>query len=225
MGMWVIGIVFAGIGWLVQSQLKKKFALYSKTQLLKGWSGREVAEKMLSDSGIYDVKVVSVNGQLTDHYNPVTKTVNLSTDVYHGHSTASAAVAAHECGHAVQHATSYAMLGLRSKIVPVVNIASTVMPWLLMFGVMLLSRVPGLLLVAIAAQAIITAFTLVTLPVEFDASRRALVWLESKGVTVEHEHTEAKDALKWAALTYVVSALAAVTQLIFLIMRYSSSRR
>ncbi len=224
-GMWIIGIVFAGIGWLVQSQLKKKFAHYSKTQLLKGLSGREIAEKMLRDNGILDVKVVSVNGQLTDHYNPITKSVNLSNDVYHGRSTASAAVAAHECGHAVQHATSYAMLGLRSKIVPVVNIASTVMPWLLMFGVMLLSRVPGLLLIAILAQAIITAFTLITLPVEFDASRRALVWLEGNGVTIEQEHEEAKDALKWAALTYVVSALAAVTQLIFLIMRYSNNRR
>ncbi len=225
MGIWIIGMAFAGIGWLVQMRLKNKFASYAKTQLLRGLSGREVAEQMLSDNGIIDVKVVSVTGQLTDHYNPSTKTVNLSHDVYHGRSTASAAVAAHECGHAVQHATAYAMLGLRSKLVPVVNVAGTVMPWLLMIGVMLLSRVPGLLLIAILAQVVITVFTLVTLPVEFDASKRALAWMDSKGIVIQQEYNEAKDALKWAAMTYVVSALAAVTQLLFLIMRYSGSRR
>jgi Zn-dependent membrane protease YugP len=225
MGMWIIGLIFAGIGWLVQSQLKNKFAKYSKTTLLKGLSGREVAERMLKDNMIYDVKVISVAGQLTDHYNPANKTVNLSHDVYHGRSTASAAVAAHECGHAVQHATAYAMLGLRAKLVPIVNIAGTVMPFILMFGVLLLSRVPGLLVIAIAAQAIITLFTLVTLPVEFDASRRALIWIKSTNTAVGHEYDEAKDALKWAAMTYLVSALAAVTQLIYLILKYTGNRR
>lgn len=221
----MIGIAFAGIGWLVQRQLKNKFDRYSERPLLSGFSGREIAEKMLRDNNIVDVKVVSVAGQLSDHYNPTTKTINLSNDVYHGKSTASTAVAAHECGHAVQHATAYSMLGLRSKLVPIVNIAGTVMPWLLMAGVFLLSRVPGLLLIAIAAQAAITLFTLITLPVEFDASKRGLAWIESKAIVVPQEYDEAKDALKWAAMTYVVSALAAVAQLLYLVMRYSSSRK
>lgn len=225
MGMMIIGLIFAGIGWLVQSQLKNKFAKYSKTTLLKGLSGREIAERMLRDHMITDVKVISVPGQLTDHYNPTNKTVNLSQDVYHGRSTASAAVAAHECGHAVQHATAYSMLTLRSKLVPAVNIAGTVMPFVLMLGVLLISRIPGLLLVGIIAQAIITLFTLVTLPVEFDASRRALVWIKSTNTAVGVEYEEARDALKWAAMTYLVSALAAVTQLIYLVMRYTGNRR
>lgn len=226
MGMlYLIGIVFAAIGWLVQMQLKNKFAQYSKMTLLNHLSGKEIAERMLKEHGIYDVKVISVAGQLTDHYNPTNKTVNLSNDVYHGRSAAAAAVAAHEVGHAVQHATAYAMLGFRSAIVPIVNVAGTIMPWILMAGVLLLSRFPGLLLAAIVAQAIITLFSLVTLPVEFDASRRALAWMKSNGIVVAQEYDAARDALKWAAMTYVVAALAAVSQLVYLISRYSNSRR
>jgi uncharacterized protein len=224
-GLFLIGILFAGIGFLVQTRLKSKFDRYSKVALRSGLTGREIAERMLKDNGISDVKIVSVQGRLTDHYDPTSKSVNLSNDVYHGKSVASAAVAAHECGHAVQHATAYAMLGFRSKLVPVVNIASTVMPWVLMIGVFLISRFPSLLLFAIAAQAAITLFTLVTLPVEFDASRRALAWMESKGMAIGDEHDGAKDALKWAALTYVVAALAAVAQLLYLISRFQSSGR
>lgn len=222
--LYVIGIAFAAIGWLVQSQLKSKFALYSKMTLLNKLSGKEIAERMLKENGIYDVKVVSIAGQLTDHYNPSDKTVNLSNDVYHGRNAASAAVAAHECGHAVQHNTAYSMLGFRSAIVPMVNVAGTVMPWLLMAGVLLISRFPSLLFAAIIAQAIITLFTLITLPVEFDASRRALTWMQSNGIVVSQEYDAARDALKWAAMTYVVAALAAVAQLVYLISRYSNSR-
>ena len=226
MGMlYVIGIAFAAIGWLVQMQLKNKIALYSKITLLNKLSGKEIAERMLKENGIYDVKIISVAGQLTDHYNPTNKTVNLSNDVYHGRNAASAAVAAHEVGHALQHAVGYSMLGFRSAIVPIVNVAGTLMPWILMAGVLLLSRFPALLLVAIIAQAIITLFTLVTLPVEFDASRRALNWMQTNGIVVAQEYDAARDALKWAAMTYVVAALAAVAQLVYLIARYSNSRK
>jgi len=222
--LYVIGIVFALIGLLVQSQLKSKIRKYSEMTLLNNLSGREVAEKMLKQNGVMDVKVISVAGQLTDHYNPALKTVNLSHDVYHGRNAASAAIASHECGHALQHQLAYPMLGFRSAMVPVVNIAGTVMPWLLMLGVMFLSRIPGLLLLAIVAQAIITVFTLVTLPVEFDASRRALAWMQNNGIVVSQEYDAAKDSLKWAAMTYVVAALAAVAQLVYLLSRYSSRR-
>ncbi|MEZ4800195.1 MAG: zinc metallopeptidase [Flavobacteriales bacterium] len=224
-GFLLIGIVFAVIGMIVQGTLKSKFEKYSKMSLRNGLSGKEIAEKMLHDHGIMDVKVISVQGHLTDHYNPANKTVNLSHQVYHGRSAAAAAVAAHECGHAVQHAQAYAMLKFRSAIVPMVNIASSVMPWLLMASVFLLSKVPGLLLLAIIAQAAITLFTLITLPVEFDASKRALVWVKEKNVVTTEEYSGAKDALTWAGMTYLVSALAAVTQLMYLIMRYSGSRR
>lgn len=224
-GFLLIGIVFAVIGMIVQGTLKSKFEKYSKLSLRNGLSGKEIAEKMLHDHGIMDVKVISVQGHLTDHYNPANKTVNLSHQVYHGRSAAAAAVAAHECGHAVQHAQAYAMLKFRSAIVPMVNIASSVMPWLLMASVFLLSKIPGLLLLAIIAQAAITLFTLITLPVEFDASKRALVWVKEKNVVTTEEYSGAKDALTWAGMTYLVSALAAVTQLMYLIMRYSGSRR
>jgi len=222
--LYVIGIFFAIIGLWVQSRLKSKFAKYSLIPLKSGLSGKEVAEKMLADNGIYDVKVISVEGQLSDHYNPVNKTVNLSQDVYHGRSTVSAAVSAHECGHAVQHATAYVWLGLRSQLVPVVSVASGVMPWVLMAGIFLLSSFPGLLLVAIIAQGLITTFTLITLPVEYDASNRALLWIHEKGVVNSSEYEGAKDALSWAARTYLVAALAAVAQLLFLILRYNSRR-
>ncbi len=225
MGMlYVIGLLFALIGMLVQSQLKKKIQKYSEITLLNHLSGREIAERMLKENGIYDVKVISVNGELTDHYNPTIKTVNLSQDVYHGRNAASAAIAAHECGHAVQHQLSYPFLGLRSSLVPIVNVAGTVMPWVLMAGVFLINQIPGLILLAIIAQAMITLFTLITLPVEFDASRRALLWMQQNGIVVTQEYDAAKDALRWAAMTYVVVALAAVAQLVYLLSRYSSRR-
>ncbi|MCC6601206.1 MAG: zinc metallopeptidase [Crocinitomicaceae bacterium] len=224
LGLYIIGIAFALIGMWVQWRLKSKFEEYSKVQLGSGLSGKEIAERMLRDNAIFDVKVISVEGQLTDHYNPVNKTVNLSQGVYHGRSAASAAVAAHECGHAVQHATAYTWLGLRSKLVPVVSVASGVMPWILMAGVFFLSRYPSLLLIAIIAQAAITLFTIVTLPVEYDASNRALAWIQEKGVANASEFDDAKDALNWAARTYVVAALAAIAQLLYLISRYSGRR-
>jgi uncharacterized protein len=222
--MYVIAILFAAVGWLVQLQLRNKIRKYSKLILKSGMSGKEAAELMLKQHAIYDVKIISVAGQLTDHYNPGNKTVNLSQDVYHGRSAASVAVATHECGHAIQHASAYPMLGFRSSIVPVVNIAGTALPWLIMFGILFVQRIPGLLLLAIIAQAAITLFTLITLPVEFDASRRALAWIEQRGIVVPQEYNAAKDALKWAAMTYVVAALAAATQLIYLISRYNSRR-
>ncbi len=225
MGMlYVIGILFAGIGMLVQWQLKSKIKKYSEITLLNHLSGREIAEKMLRSNGIMDVKIISVTGQLTDHYNPGNKTVNLSHDVYHGRNAASAAIAAHECGHAIQHQVAYPFLGMRSSLVPVVNIAASVLPWILMIGVFLIQQVPELLLLAIIAQAAITLFTLITLPVEFDASRRAMEWMQESGIVVAQEYAAARDALKWAAMTYVVAALAAVAQLVYLISRYSGRR-
>lgn len=225
MGMvYFIAILFAAVGWLVQMQLRNKIRKYSQMALRNGMSGKEAAELMLKQNGIYDVKIISVAGQLTDHYNPGNKTVNLSQEIYHGRNTASVAVAAHECGHAIQHSIAYPMISFRSAIVPVVNVAGTALPWLIMFGIMLAQRIPGLLLLAIIAQAMITLFTLVTLPVEFDASRRALAWLQERNIVVPQEYDAARDALKWAAMTYVVAALAAVTQLIYLISRYNSKR-
>lgn len=225
----LIGIVFLLIGLAVSSRLKSKFAKYSHERLSSGLSGKEVAEKMLRDSGIYDVKVISVEGQLTDHYNPLTKTVNLSNDVYHGRHVAAAAVSAHECGHAVQHATAYTWLNMRSKMVPAVQISSSVMNFLsigmLFLGGMMPSMGNTLLLIFIILQSIITLFSLVTLPVEVDASNRALAWLNSAGITFSHEHEEAKDALKWAAYTYFVSALASITTLIFFILKFLGNNR
>lgn len=225
----LITIVFMVVGMLVSAQLKSRFAKYSQERLSSGLSGKDVAEKMLRDSGIYDVKVVSVEGQLTDHYNPVNKVVNLSHDVYYGHHVAAAAVAAHECGHAVQHATAYAWLGMRSKMVPVVQISSTLMGYLsiglLLVGGMVHSMANSMLLLFIILQSVITLFSLVTLPVEVDASRRALAWLNSSGLTHDYEHKEAKDALKWAAYTYFVSALASIATLLYFIMRFMGNNR
>lgn len=225
----LIGIVFLLIGMLVSSRLKSKFAKYSQERLSSGMSGKEIAEKMLRDSAIYDVKVVSVEGQLTDHYNPLTKTVNLSNDVYHGRHVAAAAVSAHECGHALQHATAYTWLGLRSKLVPAVQISSSMINFLSLGMLFLGGIIPGmantLLLIFIVLQSIITLFSVITLPVEVDASRRALAWLNSSRITFDHEHEEAKDALKWAAYTYFVGALASITTLIFFIMKYLGNNR
>jgi uncharacterized protein len=230
--IFVIGIAFMLIGMFVSSRLKSKFAEYSKIGLANGLSGAEIAEKMLHDNNIYDVKITHVEGQLTDHYNPANKTVNLSTDVYHGRSAASAAVAAHECGHAVQHATAYAALRMRSAMVPAVNVASKMMGMLNMFlmfgGIYMLSQGSAigniLLIVLIAANAAIAAFATITLPVEFDASNRALKWMETRNIVNQREHAMAKDALKWAAMTYVVGALAAIANLMYYVMIFLGRR-
>jgi len=211
---------------LVSLILKSKFTKYGKVPLANRMTGREVAEKMLRENGIYDVKVTSVEGFLSDHYNPANKTVNLSPDVYNGQSVASAAVAAHECGHAVQHAASYAPLAMRSKLVPVVQFSSSIVNLVLLVGViMAYSGNPTVLLVGIILMALTVLFSLITLPVEFDASKRALAWLSRTNVTNNTEYPMAKDALKWAATTYVVAALAAVVTLIQYIMLFLGSRR
>lgn len=221
----IVSLVFLGISMLVSLVLKSKITKYGKVGLANGLSGREIAEKMLKENGIYDVKVISANGFLSDHYNPANKTVNLSPDVYNGRSVAAAAVAAHECGHAVQHATSYAWLNMRSKLVPAVQFSSMLVNWILLIGViMAASGNTTLLLVGIVLMALTVIFTLVTLPVEFDASRRALNWLSHTNVTNSQEYPMAKDALKWAATTYVVAALAAVVTLMQYIMIYMGSR-
>ncbi|WP_240663204.1 zinc metallopeptidase [Mucilaginibacter limnophilus] len=213
----MIGIAL--ISFIVQGRFRSKFRQYSEMGLLSGLSGAEVAERMLRDHGISDVKVISVEGQLTDHYNPADKTVNLSPDVYHGRSVAAAAVAAHECGHAVQHAKAYSWLTLRSSMVPVINIASTITQWILTIGVMLLffSHNATVLAIGVIALAVVTSFSFVTLPVEFDASKRALAWLNNNYTVMQtrDEHEQAKDALWWAAMTYVVAALGALATLVY----------
>lgn len=221
----IISLVFVGISALVSMVLKSKFQAYSKIPLANGMTGREVAEKMLRENGIFDVKVVSVEGFLSDHYNPANKTVNLSPDVYNGNSISSAAVAAHECGHAVQHATAYRWLALRSKLVPAVQVTSGLVNWILFLGVIMIKSFPQLLLGGIILFAITTLFSLITLPVEFDASRRALVWLNHTNVTNSMEYPKAKNALKWAATTYVVAALASVVILIQYILIYAGGKR
>jgi uncharacterized protein len=224
--IFLVSLVFLGISFLVSAILKSKFSKYSKVPLSNGMSGKEIAEKMLRENAIYDVKVTSVEGFLSDHYNPVNKTVNLSPDVYNGTSVSAAAVAAHECGHAVQHATSYGPLMFRSKMVPAVQFSSMLVNWILMAGMIVLATTknPTVLLVGIIVMAVTVLFTLVTLPVEFDASKRALAWLENTNVTNSTEYPKAKDALKWAATTYVVAALAAIVTLIQYIMIYLGSR-
>ena len=216
------------LGMFVQFRLKSKFRQYSESPTTSGLSGREVAEKMLRESGIYDVEVVSVPGFLSDHYDPTKKTVNLSPDVYAGRNVAAAAVAAHECGHAIQHATAYSMLQLRSKLVPITQVASNLSQWVILAGIGFMGLGGGnqtLLLIGIVLFAVTTLFTVVTLPVEFDASNRALAWLNTAGITRNQEHTEAKDALKWAALTYVVAALSSVAMLAYYILVYQSRER
>ena len=216
------GIMLAS--WLVSSRLKNKFEKYSKLQLQNGMSGQEIAEKMLADHGIRDVKVISVAGQLTDHYNPADKTVNLSEAVFNQRNAAAAAVAAHECGHAVQHATAYNWLTMRSQLVPVVNIASTYMQWILLGGILLLDSFPQLLLIGIVIFTATTLFSIVTLPVEYDASNRALAWLENKRMLSQEEQAGAKDALNWAARTYVVAALGSIATLLYYISIYMGRR-
>ncbi|RDC56793.1 hypothetical protein DU508_06205 [Pedobacter chinensis] len=203
----------------VQWRFRNKFSRYAEMQLSSGLSGKEVAERMLHDNGIYDVKVMSTEGQLTDHYNPTDRTVNLSTDVYYSRSVAAAAVAAHECGHAVQHAKSYTWLNLRSTMVPVVSISSNLLQWVLLIGVMLLvfSVTPIVLAIGVVGLALVTVFSIITLPVEFDASNRALTWLKNnQGVMqTREENIQAKDALWWAAMTYVVAAVGALANLLY----------
>jgi uncharacterized protein len=226
-GILIVSLLFMGIGFLVQMRLKSKFSKYSKQPLFSGLSGKAVAEKMLRENGIYDVKVVSVDGFLSDHYNPMNKTVNLSPDVFNGTSIAAAAVAAHEVGHAVQHATAYQWLMLRSRLVPVAQISTTLSQWVLAIGVGILGfggGNPTVLLVGIFLFAASTLFTVITLPVEFDASNRALAWLNTTNVTNQQEHEGAKDALKWAAMTYVVAALASIVTLVQYILIYMSRR-
>lgn len=211
--------------WLVSSRLKSKFEQYSKLQLQNGMTGAEIAEKMLADNGIRDVRVISTPGQLTDHYNPADKTVNLSEAVYNQRNAAAAAVAAHECGHAVQHAVGYEWLTMRSKLVPIVSVASSYMQWILLAGILMLKTFPQLLLIGIIIFAATTIFSIVTLPVEYDASNRALAWLESKRMLTQQEQAGAKDALKWAARTYVVAAIGSIATLLYYVSIYMGGRR
>jgi Zn-dependent membrane protease YugP len=223
--IFLVSILFIGISMVVSMILKSRFAAYGKIPLSARLTGKEVAEKMLRENGIFDVKVVSVEGFLSDHYNPANRTINLSPEVYNNYSVSAAAVAAHETGHAIQHATAYAWLNLRSKLVPAVQFSSTIVNWVLLIGVfMAASGNSTLLLVGIALFAVSVLFTLITLPVEFDASRRALEWLNRTNVTNAQEYPKAKDALKWAAMTYVVAALAAVVTLLQYVMIYMGGR-
>lgn len=217
-------VVIFGASALVSWRLKSKFSEYSQIAFRGNFSGAEIANKMLSDNGITDVKIICVEGQLTDHYNPADKTVNLSSDVYHGRSVASAAVAAHECGHAVQHAKAYAWLGMRSALVPAVSFSSKYMQWILLAGILTINVFPFLLLAGIVLFAMTTIFSFVTLPVEFDASKRALNWLETSGVTTSQEHDLAYDALKWAAMTYVVAALGSLATLLYYVSIFMRRR-
>lgn len=224
-GYMIIGAVFAALSTWVGSRLKSKFRYYSQVSLRNGMSGKEIAEKMLRDNGITDVKVVSVAGQLTDHYNPQTKTVNLSEVVYSQRNAAAAAVAAHECGHAVQHAQAYKWLTLRSKLVPMVNIGAKAFNIVIMVGLGILATMgnPLVVWIGILLFATTTLFSLVTLPVEYDASNRALAWMQRENMVTDQEYAGAKDALKWAARTYLVAAIGSIATLLYLIM--SVSRR
>ena len=221
-----VSLLFIGISMIVSMIMKSRFAAYSKIPLAARLTGKEVAEKMLRENGIYDVQVVSVEGFLSDHYNPLNKTINLSPEVYNNYSIASAAVAAHETGHALQHAAAYPWLSLRSKLVPAVQFSSSLVNWILLIGVIMArSGNTTLLLVGIALFAFTVLFSLVTLPVEFDASRRALIWLQHSNVTNAEEYPKAKKALTWAAMTYLVAAMAAVVTLIQYILIYLSGNR
>ena len=214
-------IGFMILGGIINSRLKNRFKKYSKITTTSGMSGKEIAEKMLTDNGVQNVRVISVTGKLTDHYNPIDRTINLSSDVYLGRHVGAAAIAAHECGHAIQHATAYPWLNLRSQMVPLVNYSNKMMSTVFIIGLIGGSFIGlgfnQLITLFILLQAIVTAFTLITLPVEFDASRRALIWLRESGITNEKELYYANDALKWAASTYVIAALAAATYLLYYI--------
>ena len=222
---WILFGVIALASYAVSAILKSKFKKYSQEPLEGRMTGRDVAEKMLQDNGIYDVKVTATKGILTDHYDPTNKTVNLSEEVYNNNSVAAAAVAAHECGHAVQHATAYAPLKMRSKLVPIVNFSSQWVMWILLAGILMINIFPNLIWFGIGLFAFTTIFSFVTLPVEINASHRALIWLNTAGITNVRNHDMAKDALKWAAYTYVVAALSSLATLIYYIMIALSGRR
>jgi Zn-dependent membrane protease YugP len=230
MGALIIGLFFMAIGWMVSARLKSKFREYSQVHLTRDLTGADVARLMLADHGISDVQVTSVEGELSDHYNPATKVVNLSEGVYHGRNAAATAVAAHECGHAVQHAKAYSMLELRSALVPIQNISAKVINFLfmmMMFGAIFAQGIlpwSTALLVIIACYGVFSLFALITLPVEFDASKRALAWVQSRGIVNSSEYGMAKDALKWAAMTYVVAAIGALTTLFYYVMMFLGSR-
>ena len=225
-GALIIGGFFMLVGWIVSSRLKNKFKKYSQVHLTKDLTGAEVARLMLADNGIHDVQVVSVEGQLTDHYNPATKTVNLSEGVFHGRNAAATAVASHECGHAVQHATAYSMLQFRSAMVPIQNVTARMLNFIMMamiFGGFFAGSVlpwNTALLVMIVCYGVFALFAIVTLPVEFDASRRALAWVRTRNIVTPGEYDMAQDALKWAAMTYVVAAIGAITTLLYYVMMY-----
>ncbi|MGL5937142.1 MAG: zinc metallopeptidase [Phocaeicola sp.] len=221
---WILFIVIAIVSFFIQRNLTNKFEKYSKIPLDNGMTGKDVAIKMLQDNGIYDVQVVSTGGMLTDHYNPTNKTVNLSEAVYGSYSVAAAAVAAHECGHAVQHATAYAPLKMRSALVPIVQFSSSILSWVLLGGIILVNSFPQLLLAGIVLFAMTTLFSFITLPVEINASHRALVWLSSAGITNVYNHKGAEDALRSAAYTYVVAALSSLATLIYYVMIYMGKR-
>ena len=221
---WILFIGIALISYLVQANLKNKFEKYSKMPLANGMTGRDVAIKMLQDNGIYDVKVISTSGMLTDHYNPANKTVNLSEGVYGSNSVAAAAVAAHECGHALQHARAYAPLKMRSALVPVVQFSSSIMSWVLLAGILMVQSMPQILLAGIVLFAATTLFSFITLPVEINASKRALAWMSSAGITNVFNHKAAEDALKSAAYTYVVAALSSLATLIYYVSIYMGRR-
>ena len=222
--IFIIFIAFALVSWLISHQLKSRFEEYSQIPTANGMSGKEVSEKMLRDNMIYGVKIESVEGQLTDHYNPADKTINLSQDVYYGTNVAAAAVAAHETGHAVQHAQAYAWLGLRSSLVPALSLSSRYMQWILLGGILLINTFPALLLFGIFLYAMTTIFSFVTLPVEINASNRALVWLQTSGITTTQSHGKAEDALKWAGYTYVIAALGSLATLLYYISIYMGRR-
>ena len=222
--IWVIFIGIMILSWIVSATLKSKFRKYSKIPVDNGMTGKEIAEKMLRDNGIYDVRVESVPGQLTDHYNPEKKTINLSQEVYGSRSIAAAAVAAHETGHAVQHATAYAWLGFRSKMVPVVSFSSKWVTWVILAGIILINTFPALLFAGIILFALTTLFSFITLPVEFNASQRAIAWLSNSGITSYENQGRAQDALKWAASTYVVAAIGSLATLLYYIMIFTGAR-
>ena len=222
--IWIIFIGISLLSYIVQANLNRKFKKFSEIPLANGMTGRDVAEKMLRDNGIHDVKVTCVNGHLTDHYNPIDHTVNLSRDVYSSCSVAAAAVAAHECGHAVQHAKAYGPLKMRSSLVPVVSFASKYVSWILLIGIMCVESFPGILLLGIGLFAMSTLFSFVTLPVEINASQRALAWLSRSGITSSYNHRDAESALRSAAYTYVVAALSSLATLVYYVMIYLGRR-
>ena len=222
--IWIIFIGFALLSWLISHQLKRRFEEYSQLPTANGMSGKEVVEKMLRDNMIYGVKIESIEGKLTDHYNPADKTINLSEDVYFGTNVAAAAVAAHETGHAVQHAQAYAWLGMRSALVPAVSFSSRYLQWVLLAGILMVNSFPSLLLFGIFLFAVTTLFSFITLPVEINASNRALIWLQTSGITTTQTHEKAEDALRWAGYTYVVAALSSLATLLYYISIYMGRR-